>query len=313
MEILRNIEFVVAKSKYVSIDIDAMEPLLDKISKNILSSNSINTFKNKYFENKSSFAEALFIFACVNFCFWNKDDWKIKTTNGEFLSRTEAMEYCVYSWCNDGGNASEIIERLTYSKFVNDLQGGHGLQFLKERWQYLKFGQKILNEKYKGSFVYLVDASGNDAIRMLNILIIDFPFFNDVTLYRGRLISFHKKAQVLVSSINKLYAENKILNSDKLTSFSDYRLPQLLRYYGILVYNSELSDLVDNLMYVDKGSKQEVEIRASCLWAIELMKQILYMNYNVNIKSTEIDSLLWSYSRQIKNIKMHHRTPTTFY
>ena len=50
---------------------------------------------------------------------------------------------------------------------------------------------------------------------------------------------------------------------DELTMFADYRVPQLLRDAGVMVYSDHLAAIVDNCTELLAGSEEETQIRCA--------------------------------------------------
>ena len=59
----------------------------------------------------------------------------------------------------------------------------------------------VLNEKFSGSFNNLLSQCDNSAAKLLNMVLDNFPCFNDSAEYDGTPVSFHKRAQILVADI----------------------------------------------------------------------------------------------------------------
>jgi hypothetical protein len=70
---------------------------------------------------------------------------------------------------------------------------------------------------------------------------------------------------------------------------------------------------VDNGIFLEAGSPEEIEIRANTIWAVELIRQEL-TRMGKELRAFEIDWFLWNLGqeRQFK-AKPYHRTVTTFY
>ena len=47
-------------------------------------------------------------------------------------------------------------------------------------------------------------------------------------------------------------------NAEKLTMFADYRIPQILRHYGIIEYEQSLKNKIDNRIELLPNSIEEV-------------------------------------------------------
>jgi len=61
---------------------------------------------------------------------------------------------------------------------------------------------------------------------------------------------------------------------DQLTTFADYRVPQILREMGVLVYSADLSAVVDAKETIASSTRFEVEIRASTVVAVDKLHQV---------------------------------------
>lgn len=95
--------------------------------------------------------------------------------------------------------------------------------------------------------------------------------------------------------------------------FADYRVPQILRHMGVMVYSAELSRKVDALEEIPFGSAEEIEIRAATIVAVERLQQCL-QDQGRTLLVLEVDWLLWQWGEAIKDtIKPHHRTLTIYY
>ena len=96
---------------------------------------------------------------------------------------------------------------------------------------------------------------------------------------------------------------------ENLTACADYKLPQVLRRYGILSYSPDLAYKIDAQIPLRKGSQEEVEIRANTIWAVELMKKALKKRLP-GVDSIHVNDHLWLLSQQKG---FYHLTRTTAY
>ena len=94
---------------------------------------------------------------------------------------------------------------------------------------------------------------------------------------------------------------------------ADYKIPQVLRHFGILEYSPVLANLVDNKKQILHDDEKEIEIRANMIYSVELIKQKLKQN-NIELNSIQIDNALWllSKNKEYKD-KPHHLTKTIYY
>jgi len=70
---------------------------------------------------------------------------------------------------------------------------------------------------------------------------------------------------------------------ERLTTFADYRVPQVLRHWKILVYAPSLANKVDNYIELQKSSYDEISIRSATVVAVEELVKLLNNNNNNNI------------------------------
>jgi len=194
--------------------------------------------------------------------------------------------------------------------------GNTEMPLFKERLGILREIGLTLVEKFDGDFRKVLDISHSDVIKLLNLILSNFPSFDDVSEYKGRNVAFYKRAQLLISDIGLIFdgeGYGKFTNLSQLTAFADYKIPQILRKEGILLYRQELAEGIDDNIQIPKGSKAEVEIRANTIWAVELIKQRLRSAYP-DINSDEIDYFLWlKGNKKSPNDKPYHLTRTTAY
>ena len=100
---------------------------------------------------------------------------------------------------------------------------------------------------------------------------------------------------------------------DKLTAFADYKVPQILRDMGVLVYDDDLAGIVDSRTRIAPGSRMEVEIRAGTIIACDQLVSALHER-GKEITAAELDWQLWSLSQSLGvQSRPYHLTETIFY
>lgn len=107
-------------------------------------------------------------------------------------------------------------------------------------------GTKLL-EKYDGTFENCLKLANRSAAKLINIVVEDFPCFNDVAQYKGKHVAIYKRVQILVSDLKYFFGSGGLGamdDLDSLTIFADYRLPQVLMYFGALSYTDELMEKI---------------------------------------------------------------------
>ena len=115
------------------------------------------------------------------------------------------------------------------------------------------------------------------------------PGFRDHGIYDGKQVFFYKRAQILVGDLWAAFgrqtnftinSEESIINNNnnnkctfpdisELTMFADYRVPQLLREEGLMVYVDDLSKKVDNLIELPSNSMESLKYEAALYNALK--------------------------------------------
>ncbi|KAI9915378.1 hypothetical protein PsorP6_006990 [Peronosclerospora sorghi] len=94
---------------------------------------------------------------------------------------------------------------------------------------------------------------------------------------------------------------------------ADYRVPQVLRAEQVLVYSTELANLIDSKAEIAAGSEMEVELRAATIQAVEGIHKRMQMRGHC-LAVVELDWLLWQIGEDRKtHLLPHHRTWSIYY
>ena len=316
-KILETIKPVIRMSKFVKIKKDALEKFCNNFKPQDLQFwMEASPFDLSDLEDKEKL-NFIFVLDSLNFCYWGEPKWKIEY-NGKQYDGTWAVIGCLRRARDNKIPIlkAKFLARINEEELKEILKGNVLIPLFEERLKILRENGKILEQKYKEEFTNVLKKAQKDALKLLQVLVSDFPSFNDFAVYKGNKIFFHKRAQLLISDIYRVFrGENygDLNNIDQLTAFADYKIPQILRKLGILEYTSELSFKVDNKILIPAGSQEEIEIRANTIWAIEIIKEKLKTKIP-NIKSFDIDSYLWLLGQQKSpDDKPYHLTETIFY
>ena len=226
---------------------------------------------------------------------------------------------------------------------------------------------KLLNElgrgllkHHDGSALRMISKANGSADALVTIILETFPGFRDfvdtanpecdwetATDDSPSAIHFYKRAQIAVADLwaalgrrqrhhnrnesNTTLSTAEICQFDDirlLTTFPDYRVPQILRHVNVLKYNSSLEKKVDNQVTIEKGSIDETSIRAGTVLAVEKIvhrvKEEVLSNAKVDncskivddISAVTIDWYLWQRGEKLDRanlLRPHHRVVTTFY
>lgn len=293
-------DYVATNSKYVSINYEKLDEYIKTIDcekiKFWLSSNPYNLF-NMDIEKIINF---MLIFDSINYCFLGQPKWIIETIEG----KKDGSDALLYALLNYVKNLDEIdFTNVSLDEFSNILKGNVEIPFLRERYNTVISICNVVNKRMNGNFYsYIKDI--NVDTELFDIIINNFADFCDEREYDGNKVYFYKLAQLLTSDIlhiKELISGTKV-DYSHLVGCADYKIPQTLRALGILKYNDELSNIIDNNMLIDKNSKYEVEIRANMIAVIN------YINSKLeNCCSIDINDYLFLSSKSVKDIaKPYH-------
>jgi uncharacterized protein YqgQ len=318
MTTLDEVKTQVDNLNYLNFDSSKIKAFVETIKEDDLNLSNLGFFK--YTWNLKESILIIFYLNSMNFCYWAEKEqtkWRIKIGDKEFdgfiaLLRAFEEEFIKNKNLLEPTN----IINLTFEKFGEILKGNIKIPLFEERFQNLITTASVLIEKYDSNFENLLSKTNNSAPELLNEIVSHFPSFQDKSIYSSSTIHFYKRAQLQVKMIHdQLIDHNQsgLEKMDYLTAFADYKVPQILRHLGIINYSDELANKVDNYELIEKDSNEENEIRIATIWAIELIKHQLILKYP-QINSSDIDSILWKNSQNIKGeIKPYHRTYTLAY
>jgi hypothetical protein len=311
-KVLSSTKFVVDNSKNVKINKNKIREFCKNYKKTKISNwlDDFKPFNNLNEEEKLNF---LLIINSMNFCFWGNPKWKIEY-NGKEFDGGFAMLNCLERALNKNIPIldSNYLKTISIKDFKEIMKGNIEIPLLKERFNIFR---EIGASLEKNKLSEILKKSNNNLSDLILLIIDNFPSFNDKSIYSGKDIYFYKRVQLLIFDIIYFF-KDKYINPKllyEITACADYKLPQTLRKLGILVYSEELNKSIDTKIEIKKNSEIEIEIRASTVWAVEYIKEILKDKF-LEITAIEIDCLLWNLG-QIKSSedKPYHLTRTTAY
>jgi hypothetical protein len=175
---------------------------------------------------------------------------------------------------------------------------------------------RVLLEHYDGQFANAVEQANHSAVRLVLLLAEQFSSFHDVARYRGHEVRFLKRAQICVADLHGSFGGKdygSFTDLDQLTVFADYKVPQVLRHFGILEYHPSLATRIDKQDLIAPGSEEEIELRAATVWAGELLRRQMVYSAGNPISASEVDNRLWHIGQNIPEMKPYHRVRTIYY
>jgi len=296
-------KYVVENSKHVKINYEAIDKMIEKIENSEssfwLSSNPFGLLDMDF----ESLVNFLIIYHTIgNYCFWGDPKWEIETSFGN-LDGSYAIMYLIINRYKANQDFN-----MTFLEFKYLLKGNTEIPLIEDRYQKLVKMNEILKEK---SFYQMVKNMKSDT-ELLNFILEKFDYFNDVSDYKGKKIYFYKRAQLLTSDLLhvKEIINHETVDYSHLIGCADYKIPQVMRCYGMLEFDQELAKKVDSKIEIVENSEEEIEIRANDLEVIDY----IYIKTNKKYSKMEINDFIWLLGQdKTKMTKLYHRTITDNY
>lgn len=281
-----------------------------------------------FFDGSERTLNWLLVLDALNFCFWaekNQPRWGI-AYNGEILNGYWAEAASLKRAVEEGfplwdarylsTMSSEDLAHIFRGIPSENGQDQAMIPLFEQRLTNAREVGNVLLERYNGQFAHVIEEAGGNAVKLALLLADAFPSFHDVASYHKREVRFLKRAQICAADLYGAFGGKQwgtLSDLDQLTAFADYKLPQILRHFGVLEYHPELAERVDRLELLQAGGEEEVEIRAATVWACELLRQDMASAGAKSITAAEIDQHLWLLSQNITSMRPYHRVRTMYY
>jgi Potential Queuosine, Q, salvage protein family len=146
-------------------------------------------------------------------------------------------------------------------------------------------GRRVASE-HGGRFAGVLDAAGSSAVTLVERLR-TWGCFADSSRYDGVTVPFLKRAQITAADLDRAGVA-AFRDLDRLTMFADNLVPHVLHLDGVLTYGPELLERIERGELIEHGSREEVEIRACALHAVELIAR-----ERPGARPADIDYVLW--------------------
>ena len=277
-----------------------------------------------FFDGSEYTVNWMLLLDALNFCFWGEKDqarWQIsyrgEVLNGywaEAASLRRAVEEGRPLW--EAGYLSNIDYRELATIFRGLAADAPGIPLFEERLRAAREVGQVLLKRFEGQFSHLVEQAGQSGVQLVKLLAKHFSSFRDVVSYQNQEVFFLKRAQICVADLHSAFdgqSWGTFTDLEHLTIFADYKLPQVLRHSGVLLYAPALASAVDQQELLAPGSAEEVEIRAATIWASELLRRELVSRVGRPITAMEIDQLLWHLGQDASHMQPYHRVRTIYY
>ncbi len=156
----------------------------------------------------------------------------------------------------------------------------------------------------------LLRSADRSAVRFVNLIAEAFPSWRDQRTWRGEPVGFMKRAQLCAAMIDARLGGEVFDDTERLTAYADYRLPQVLRALGVLHLDPRLAHQIERGEALEANSQAEVSLRAA---AVDGAEQIAAAN---GLSAVVVDHFLWrtAVERETQGrIPPFHRTRCTDY
>ncbi len=316
LQILTSTAHVLRRAQCVSIDHTRAQTVARVLSLRPVPIPAWN-FEHHFFDGTERTVTYLFLLDALNFSFWGEPKWTVKHVHRDLDGYWALAAALKHATERDAAILdAQHLATITPQELARVLQGTVEIPLFIERWRNAQELGRVLCEHFDGSAARLVEHANGDASQLARLVATNFSSFNDTTLYNGRAVNFFKRAQILAGDLYGSFGGEKwgtFKNLGDLTAFADYKLPQILRAWGVLRYAPDLAKRVDKKIPLAKDSPEEIEIRASMVWAVEILRAELSKN-NRNLNSVQMDWFLWEASQgNVKGMKPYHRVRTIYY
>lgn len=262
-------------------------------------------------------ANYLLLLDALNFCFWGEPRWRIAyqgTRYDGYWALAASLKRAIEAGAPlyDAGYLAD----LNAARLQRIFQGEQTIPLFDSRLANAREVGRMLIERYGGQFARAIEAAGGSAVKLVGLIVANFPSFRDTADYKGTEVRFYKRAQILAGDLSGAFGGTGLGHFNDLheiTAFADYKVPQVLHGLGVLVYAPALESLLDQKQEIPAGSAEEVEIRAATIWGVEEIHQQL-AGLGHHWDAYRIDWALWEMGQHLPaGVRPYHRTRTIAY
>jgi Potential Queuosine, Q, salvage protein family len=239
---------------------------------------------------------------------------------GAHLSDSEALFGCLKRALDESVPVLDgrFLAKITRRDMEKIFAGNMELPMLEEKMALLRQAGEVLAAKYGGRFYNFIRSCPprlyDQGKGLVERLVAEFARYNDVSLYDGHEVKFYKLAQLGFWQIySGLTGAFQLEDPQKMTAFADYIVPVGLRLMGMTSYSPALEQAINTYQLIPRDSRQEIEIRAHCLYATALLADEInkLRAPEQQVIIPQIDARLWTHYHTTS--WPHHLTKTIMY
>jgi hypothetical protein len=319
LPVLDSVEVVVANSRQVKFLSHQLSPSVSQWG-HLLETSYSSDHPCHFFDGTAETVRWIFVLDLLNHCFWPDEgncvwtvsfqgrDWSGYWGLAAALKRAVERDYPLTD--------PAYLATITIGDLRKIFAGKGEIPMLGERLTNLQEAGQVLQERLQGDIVHLVEQARGSAVDLVSQVVAAFPSFRDEAYYRGKPVTFWKRAQIFVADLFHAFSGKDWGAFDdihQLTAFADYKLPQVLRHLGIIAYGPDLEWRIDQRELLTPGSEEEVEIRATTIHAVEGLCQV-FRQFGMHITAMAVDQWLWRLGQmEAFRTKPYHRCRTIYY
>jgi len=327
-EIIESIRPVVETAQHVSIDDAALVRFAGSIREEELEDLELSRETLVASDDENDHIAFSFVLGALNFCFWGsrrerkaKGDgsqphkWTIDV-DGKRHDGSYALTHALLRGIREGYSLLDprYLAELSRDDFAHIVRGAPEIPLFAERVALLRVLGQVTCERFGASFRMIFDEGGWDAVSIVRILVREFPeVFNDEVMYKGNTVKLYKRVQLVPSFVGNDLARLGVVTTmvtglEQLTGPADYKVPHVLHALGIMRYDRELEQKIQEEVELPAGSEEEVEIRALMIEAVERIAK------HTGIMPFKVQQVLWLRGQKPEFDKVpYHHTRTIWY
>lgn len=318
--VLGDCVWVVKHSDLVSINQESIGKMADSLlSREILGRGWDDV---EYFEGTpEEVAMYVLVLEAMNFMSWHPDQektWFYESIEG-WWSGWYGVVHAVNDDIKKNGTRlldPNVLEKMSYEMFCEVFARRGEMLFVEERLRNLVEIGRVVNRVGDGSYLKVIEECEYDAMLLLDRLVKEFGMFRDVAMYQGREVRFYKRVQHHIACLWKALEEaggKEMRNVDGLTAFADQTIARVLRHFGVLEYVPALAVKVDEMVLLESGGKEEVEIRAAEVVAMDWLREEL-ASKGRKMNTITLDVNVWAWASSMKEEMLPgHRVMSEWY
>ena len=259
--------------------------------------NPVMDTENHFCDDPETMLVYFLVLDCINFGsgWFNVLNLEPGGSNGYFTIASRLKNDFISRGCYD----AQFLQKITAGEccriFKQDEKSEGAYRLMSLFASALNAFGDLLAAEFAGSCRKLIAAADGSAASLAEILM-KMSFYRDCFTYENFEVMILKRAQITASDLHIAFSGQsygRFEDIGELTIFADNLVPHVLRIDGLLTYEKSLEERIAAGVCLESGSKEEIELRACSVHAVELLREE-YAARSVQITSQGLDYLLWN-------------------